>query len=92
MAISRAIAFFKSRKTGNRARQYALIILLVITFGDLNNPGDPLQEKAFRGPSGVASTEPLPGKERPSASVRQFIELAVNIPEQEPQVGQAERS
>jgi len=26
------------------------------------------------------------------ASVRQFIELAVNMPEQEPQVGQAERS
>jgi hypothetical protein len=34
----------------------------------------------------------LPGSERPSASVRQFIELAVNMPEQEPQVGQAERS
>src|SRR5450830_2014666 len=27
-----------------------------------------------------------------SASVRQFIEFAVNIPEHEPQVGQAERS
>ena len=40
----------------------------------------------------VASTEPLPGSDRPSASVRQFIELAVNMPEQEPQVGQAERS
>src|SRR5450830_543871 len=35
---------------------------------------------------------PLPGKARPSASVRQFIELAVNMPEQEPQVGQAARS
>ena len=40
----------------------------------------------------VASVVPLPGSERPSASVRQFIELAVNMPEQEPQVGQAERS
>ena len=40
----------------------------------------------------VASVEPLPGSDRPSASVRQFIELAVNMPEQEPQVGQAERS
>ena len=40
----------------------------------------------------VATTVPLPGKERPSASVRQFIELAVNMPEHEPQVGQAERS
>ncbi len=40
----------------------------------------------------VASVEPLPGSERPSASVRQFIELAVNIPEQEPQVGHAASS
>src|SRR5690606_34189841 len=40
----------------------------------------------------VASTVPLPGRLRPSASVRQFIELAVNMPEQEPQVGQALRS
>ena len=40
----------------------------------------------------MASTEPLPGSDRPSASVRQFIEFAVNMPEHEPQVGQAERS
>ncbi len=32
---------------------------------------------------------PLPGRAIPRASVRQFILLAVNIPEQEPQVGQA---
>lgn len=31
---------------------------------------------------------PLPGRARPMASVRQFIELAVNMPAQEPQVGQ----
>ncbi|CFE03724.1 Uncharacterised protein [Bordetella pertussis] len=35
---------------------------------------------------------PLPGSARPMASVRQFIELAVNMPEQEPQVGHALRS
>ena len=40
----------------------------------------------------VATTVPLPGKDKPNASVKQFIELAVNIPEQDPQVGQAERS
>ena len=40
----------------------------------------------------VATMVPLPGSARPSASIRQFIELAVNIPEQLPQVGQAERS
>ena len=32
---------------------------------------------------------PFPGKPRPMASVRQFMELAVNMPAQEPQVGQA---
>ena len=37
----------------------------------------------------TAGIVPLPGRPRPIASVRQFIELAVNIPEQEPQVGQA---
>src|SRR5690606_26857116 len=40
----------------------------------------------------VASMVPLPGREIPMASVRQFMELAVNMPEQEPQVGHAERS
>ena len=29
---------------------------------------------------------------KPITSARQFIEFAVNMPEQEPQVGQAERS
>ena len=37
----------------------------------------------------MASVVPLPGSARPSASVRQFIEFAVNMPEHEPQVGQA---
>src|SRR6476659_2189654 len=40
----------------------------------------------------VASVDPWPGRDSPSASVRQFIELAVNMPEHDPQVGQAERS
>ncbi len=40
----------------------------------------------------TAGTVPLPGNANPSASVRQFIEFAVNIPEQEPQVGQADSS
>ena len=40
----------------------------------------------------VAKTLPLPGSPKPKASTRQFIELAVNIPEHEPQVGQADRS
>ncbi len=40
----------------------------------------------------VATIVPLPGSDKPSASVRQFIELAVNMPEHEPHVGHAERS
>src|SRR3989304_9366170 len=37
----------------------------------------------------VATMVPLPGKANPTASFRQFMELAVNIPEHDPQVGQA---
>ena len=40
----------------------------------------------------VASTVPLPGSARPMASVSEFIELAVNIPEQLPHPGQAHDS
>ena len=36
----------------------------------------------------TAGIVPLPGSAMPSTSVRQFMELAVNMPEQEPQVGQ----
>ena len=37
----------------------------------------------------TAGIVPLPGNAIPSTSHRQFMELAVNIPEQEPQPGQA---
>ncbi len=36
-----------------------------------------------------AGMVPLPRRAMPMASVRQFMELAVYMPEQEPQVGQA---
>src|SRR5690606_29699933 len=39
-----------------------------------------------------ATMVPLPGNDKPRASVRQFMELAVNMPEHEPQVGHALRS
>lgn len=52
----------------------------------------PALENSSRRAACVASVEPLPGNDKPSASVRQFIEFAVNMPEHEPQVGQAERS
>ncbi len=52
----------------------------------------PASRNSSRRAAWVASVEPLPGSASPSASVRQFIELAVNMPEHEPQVGQAERS
>ena len=37
----------------------------------------------------AAGMVPLPGSAMPIASERQFIEFAVYMPEQEPQVGQA---
>ena len=52
----------------------------------------PASSKTPRRSAWVARTVPLPGRESPRASVKQFMEFAVNIPEQEPQVGQADRS
>ncbi len=40
----------------------------------------------------TAGIVPFPDSAMPSASNRQFMEFAVNMPEQEPQVGQAEHS
>jgi hypothetical protein len=40
----------------------------------------------------TAGMVPLPGNPMPMASVRQFMELAVNMPAHEPQVGQADSS
>jgi len=40
----------------------------------------------------TAGMVPLPGRARPTASDMQFMELAVNIPAQEPHPGQAQAS
>ena len=45
--------------------------------------------RAIRVPWKAAGIVPLPGSAMPSTSVKQFILLAVNKPEQEPQPGQA---
>jgi hypothetical protein len=73
------------------ARQHALVVLLVIAAARSTMRRPASRNRRLRS-AWVASVEPLPGSDRPSASVRQFIELAVNMPEHEPQVGQAERS
>ena len=46
------------------------------------------RRKSFLRSALVASSVPLVGRAMPSASHRQFMLLAVNMPEQEPQVGQ----
>jgi hypothetical protein len=82
---------FKRRFTGNVARQRTGIVLLVVAFGQLNDAFTGVEEQLFT--IGVGRQQRAVARlRRPSASVRQFMELAVNIPEQEPQVGQAERS
>ncbi len=40
----------------------------------------------------IANIDPFPGRAKPRASIRQFIEFAVNIPEQEPHEGQLKSS
>jgi hypothetical protein len=73
------------------ARQHGGVVLLVVAAGQLDDAAAGALEQLLA--VGVGGQQvPLPGSDRPSASVRQFIELAVNMPEQEPQVGQAERS
>ena len=52
----------------------------------------PASRNRLRRSAWVATMVPLPGRPRPSASTRQFIEFAVNMPEHDPQVGQEERS
>src|ERR1700747_1502543 len=52
----------------------------------------PARSNSPRRAEWVASVLPLPGRARPIASVRQFIELAVNMPEQDPHVGHADSS
>src|SRR5699024_3953580 len=91
MAISSAMAFSKALKLAilrgstesSPCSQWRLVMSTMVRPACLN--------KASRS-VWVASKEPLPGNAKPNASVRQFMELAVNLPEQEPQVGQALRS
>src|SRR3546814_18796840 len=58
----------------------------------MSTPSGPARRNNSLRSARVASVEPLPGSDNPKASVRQFIELAVNIPEHDPQVGHAARS
>ena len=52
----------------------------------------PARSKSSQRIACVASSVPLPGRARPMASLRQFMLLAVNMPEHDPHVGHAERS
>jgi hypothetical protein len=74
-----------------RARQNRCVVLLVVALGQIDDGAASLQEDFFavgvRGQHGSVS-----GQRKAQSLVRQFIELAVNIPEHEPQVGQAECS
>ena len=88
MAMSKAIAFSKASlvamlrgRTEASSCSYQRLVMSTIRC--------PASTKSRLRSMCVASVEPLPGSESPSASVRQFIELAVNMPEHDPQVGQA---
>ena len=52
----------------------------------------PAASKSSHRRAWVASNVPFPGRAKPSASLRQFMLLAVNMPEQEPHVGHADLS
>ena len=92
IATSRATAFSNAARVAIARGSTESSSLVVVALGQVDDRARrPRSNSALRA-AWVASVEPLPGRARPIASVRQFIELAVNMPEQEPQVGQAERS
>jgi hypothetical protein len=91
MAMSSAMAFSKAATLAIE-RGSTLASSLSYQRSHSSTASCPALRKSFSRSAWVATMEPLPGRDRPSASVRQFIELAVNMPEHEPQVGQAERS
>ena len=92
MAMSSVIAFSNASKLGDGARQHRRVVLLVVAARQVDDETAGFDEQSLAVGVGGERCVPLPGSARPSASVRQFIELAVNMPEHEPQVGQAERS
>jgi hypothetical protein len=82
---------FERLEVGDVARQHRLVVLAVVALAQLDDGAAGLQEQLLAvgvGGQGRAVAR----QDRPRASVRQFIELAVNMPEHEPQVGQALRS
>ena len=74
------------------ARQDRGVALEVVTSRQLDDAAAPRPRTAPSACAWVASSVPLPGRASPSASFRQFMLFAVNMPEHEPQVGHAERS
>ena len=91
MAISRAMAFSKASKVA-MPRGKAVSSASPYQRAAKSTMRRPACSNSVRRRACVARTEPLPGRASPRASARQFIEFAVNIPEQDPHVGQAERS
>ena len=76
----------------SRANAFRIDFLVMISRGftswfTIFNIFSPACFTSSRRPSSTARIEPFPGNAMPNASIRQFIEFAVNIPEQEPQVG-----
>jgi len=76
MAFSNAARVITSRGFGPSANAISTIRLAAAAYSRLRSVL-------------VARIVPFPGSAMPSASARQFMLLAVNMPEQLPQVGQA---
>ena len=74
-ALRKAAAVMMSR--GLMSRSIRVIICIPVRFARRSRA------------AWTAGMVPLPGRAMPMASQRQFMELAVYMPEQEPQVGQA---
>ena len=72
-------------------RQDAFVFILVIALAHFNGLASSFKEQLLAIGMG-GNNRTIARRAKPRDSARQFIELAVNMPEQEPQVGQANSS
>ena len=93
MATSRATALSKARRSAMFRGSNGFVVTVVVTARHLDDHPHRHGRTGHAGTSASPKTETVtrqpPGR---LASVKQFMELAVNMPEHEPHVGQAERS
>jgi hypothetical protein len=88
MAMSRLMAFSNASKVAMPRAAGGFVVLLIIALGQIDDQVPGLEEQRLA--VGMGGERRAVARQRQAQGLgRQFMELAVNMPEQEPQVGQA---